>query len=199
MFRPGYKSGYQGRFEKYQLDDDFDDEDDNQNEDESESNPIQPEVTRAARGYDQDGVGEEEEEEELISKKQVKAAQINKYEKIAVISFSILVDGIQILLDILFGSGIIANRFIDIIFGILLFLYSLLRGLANARTTTATIAAFTGEQIPALDVAPFWTFDAFYLFYSNDQKIPIKIPGADKIIQKIVPMNVDGVRLPIKK
>lgn len=193
MFRPGYKSGYQGRFETALADDSTDEI---QGVEGSQSQ--QPEIPRQYRPYDQDGA-EEETEEQITAKSQSRTAHISKIEKVFVIGFSVVVDIVQIGFNALAGSGLVINRFIDIAYGILLFVYTVLRGIVNTRTTVATIATFVGEEMPAIDIAPFWTFDAFYIFYSNDGKLPINVPGASKIIGKVIPMNVDGVRLPVKK
>jgi hypothetical protein len=69
--------------------------------------------------------------------------------------------------------GIIVNRVIDIVVAIIFFGYALLKGLTIAEdakvygSITGTIA---GEFIPGLDIAPFFTIDAWYITHSIKAK-----------------------------
>jgi len=83
------------------------------------------------------------------------------------IGILIIIDGVQIALNLLFGVGIAVNRYIDIVVGGSLLLYLALRGeFGNAQTrqrlVIALIATFFLEQVPLLDTAPFWFLDGLF-------------------------------------
>lgn len=70
----------------------------------------------------------------------------------------VLMDSLQFLLDF-FAIGLLVNRYIDIVAGGALLLYLKLRGVLDSRITLLICASFVAEEIPIVDIAPFWTFD----------------------------------------
>lgn len=80
------------------------------------------------------------------------------------IAFTIFVDILQIVLDLAFGAGVIANRIIDVGFAFALLLIFHLKEVPLTPAQYASIAAaFVGEEVPALDSLPMWTLDVVYI------------------------------------
>lgn len=102
--------------------------------------------------------------------KRTTPSKVNSGEWILVVLALVTVDVIQIILDFMFTSGIIINRFIDILVGLSLALYLYSRGqLADKETSLRIImvlvVSFGVEQVPILDAAPFWTGDGLYFWH----------------------------------
>ncbi len=93
-------------------------------------------------------------------------SRISNAEWTLLIGLIVLTDITQIVLD-LFVVGVAINRFIDIGVAASMLLYFKIRGVKLNKARLGSIAAvFFGEMIPALDVAPFWSIDAVYIFFS---------------------------------
>lgn len=93
-------------------------------------------------------------------------SQISNVEWALIIGLVVLTDITQLVLD-LFVVGVAINRFIDIGVAACMLLYFKIRGVKLNKARLGSIAAvFLGEMIPALDVAPFWSIDAVYIFFS---------------------------------
>jgi hypothetical protein len=103
----------------------------------------------------------------VIEEKAIPYSWISGGEWIIVVSGLFFVDGLQIGLDLLFGSGIVLNRIVDIAVGIFFGFYLIVRGeFRNPKTRTriilAILATFFLELVPILDIAPFWVLDGIY-------------------------------------
>ena len=114
-----------------------------------------------------------------------------------VYAFFACVDLFQILLD-LTGYGEIANHFIDIGVGIILFGYGSMKKLWAPKKLGVLLATFIGEQIPFLNALPFWTLDIANLYsgtITSEQKAEM---AQNEFIQNTQkqPLNNDGSRLP---
>jgi len=82
-------------------------------------------------------------------------------------AFSLATDATQAALNFFFGAGVIVNRVIDVGFGFAILLIFYLKDVTLTPVQYGSIAAaFVGEQIPAIDTAPFWTIDMIYIFAS---------------------------------
>lgn len=82
------------------------------------------------------------------------------------IAVALVTDLLQIGLDILFGAGVIVNRFVDVIFALGFGMWLALSDVtlwSNPRIGLTLGATFIGEQIPGVDVFPFWTADVVYI------------------------------------
>lgn len=99
------------------------------------------------------------------------------------IAFTVFVDLLQIVLDLAFGAGVIANRIIDVGFAFALLLIFHLKDVPlTPAQYTSIAAAFVGEEIPALDALPMWTLDVFYIFASiKGQEVAEKAGVAGKV------------------
>ncbi len=76
------------------------------------------------------------------------------------------VDVIQMFLDG-FAIGIIANRFIDIVMGMFLTFYFLIRGIKLSKNRIiALCSSFLIEMIPIVDAFPAWSGDVIYTWMS---------------------------------
>jgi hypothetical protein len=96
------------------------------------------------------------------------------------IGFAVTVDLVELILDLLL-VGIIVNRIIDIIVAGIFFLYALAKGLTiaeDAKVFGSIGGTVIGEFVPGLDIAPFFTIDAWYITHT--------IKAKDKAIQKAV-------------
>ncbi len=83
------------------------------------------------------------------------------------IAFTVFVDILQIVLDLAFGAGVIANRIIDVGYAFALLLIFHLKDVPlTPAQYTSIAAAFVGEEIPALDALPMWTLDVVYICVS---------------------------------
>lgn len=79
-------------------------------------------------------------------------------------------DVAQITLDI-FGIGLIANRYIDIIVALALILYLPIRRVPLDFRTMAIIGgSFLAEEIPIVDAAPFWCYAVWKIKQWNQTK-----------------------------
>ncbi len=103
-------------------------------------------------------------------------------------AFTITIDIAQILLDLAFGAGVIANRIIDVGVAFALLLIFYLKGVSLTPAQYSSIcAAFIGEEIPAIDVLPMWTLDVFYIFMSiKGQELAEKAGVAGKVVEMAV-------------
>ncbi len=80
------------------------------------------------------------------------------------IAFTIFVDILQIVLDLAFGAGAIANRIIDVGYAFALLLIFHLKDVPlTPAQYTSIAAAFVVEEIPVLDAFPMWTLDVVYI------------------------------------
>lgn len=89
-----------------------------------------------------------------------------------VIGGLLLVDIIQIVLDVAFQIGVIANRFIDVVVGGAFAFYLQVRGekLSDPKRLIALIFTFLGEEVPEVDALPFWSLDGVYNFHLARQR-----------------------------
>ena len=78
-----------------------------------------------------------------------------------VIAALALIDAIQILLDFL-AIGLVFNRFLDLFVGPAFGLYLVLRNQIDGKMFFGLVVTFIGEEIPGLDVLPFWCLDGYY-------------------------------------
>ncbi len=147
---------------------------------------------------------------------------LHKIEWIALILLALIVDIIQILLNVFFGSGIIFNRFISLAAGIIFNGYLWFRGkeVMSGKQFVNALATMAGEQIPVADFIPFWTISliASYLVEKSKlnpettlgkigsgvkkvsavaKKVTIK-PDPKSLGIKPPPLNVGGIRPPRK-
>jgi hypothetical protein len=91
--------------------------------------------------------------------------KISTFGQVVFIAFAFLVDATEAILD-LFLIGIIANRIIDIIVAGIFFAYVFSKGLTIAedwKVYSSIVGTIAGEFIPGLDIAPFFTIDAWYI------------------------------------
>ncbi len=114
---------------------------------------------------------------------------------------SFIVDIIQIILNLLGGIGVVINRIITIVYGIIVAAYLSWRGVSmvNTKRLLGIVTTFVVELIPVLDSIPTWTIDIIWTWWTTKSKIIAKATGkldrANKLIGKI-PLNKNGVRLP---
>ncbi len=77
------------------------------------------------------------------------------------------IDVVQAFLDGADGLGVVINRFIDIVVGLSLVTYFLLRGVKlNAKRILALCLSFVLEEIPGLDAMPLWSGDVIYTWFT---------------------------------
>ena len=110
---------------------------------------------------------------------------ISKTEWGLYIAANVVVDLIQIGLDVALQIGVVVNRFIDIFWGMACALYLHLRGqsMANPKRLFGLIATFVGEEIPDVDVLPFWTLDAIYIMsLAKSEALLKQVPGASNVV-----------------
>ncbi len=100
------------------------------------------------------------------------------------ITFTVLVDIVQAVLNFAFGAGVLVNRIIDVGFAFSLLLIFYLKGVPLTPAQYGSIcAAFIGEEIPALDTLPMWTLDVVYIFASiKGQEVFEKMGVAGKVL-----------------
>lgn len=92
-----------------------------------------------------------------------KGSKISKTEWGLVIGATLVADIIQIALNFV-AVGVLVNRFIDIGVGAALIFYFWLRKVhLDTRALFSLGATFAAEEVPILDIAPFWTLDVFYI------------------------------------
>lgn len=114
---------------------------------------------------------------------------------------SFIVDIIQVILNLIGGIGVVINRIITIVYGIIVAAYLSWRGVSmvNTKRLLGFITTFVAELIPVLDSIPTWTIDIIWTWYTTKSKIIAKATGrldrANKLISKL-PLNQNGVRLP---
>lgn len=104
------------------------------------------------------------------------------------IAFALLVDGTEAILD-LFIIGAIVNRIIDIVVGGIFFLYALAKGLTiagDSKIYGSIFGTIAGEFIPGLDIAPFFTLDAWYITRSLKAKDRAEQQAVDEETKAIV-------------
>jgi hypothetical protein len=127
---------------------------------------------------------------------------IGKGERGVVYGLAGLVDLVQLILDILVVTEI-ANHIIDIVFGILLAIYAVLRKILTVKKSLVLIAYFCAEQIPFVNAVPFWTLDVRNL-YSGVPKTKEELNAQKEIEPEWVtlprnqktPLNEGGSRQP---
>lgn len=92
--------------------------------------------------------------------------KISKIEWALVLSFFVLVDLIQIIID-LFVVGVIVNRIIDPAAGMILAIYLKLRGLRLLKPSRigGIVGTFFLELIPIVDALPLWSLDVIFNYY----------------------------------
>ena len=89
------------------------------------------------------------------------ASKISSTEWWLLLGIYVAFDIFQFILDAL-AVGLVANRFIDIVLGMGLLLYLKMRGVPlNTKILALVGASFIAEEVPAIDVAPFWSFDVW--------------------------------------
>ena len=94
------------------------------------------------------------------------------------------VDTIQVFLDG-FAIGLIANRLIDIVMGMFLVFYFLMRGVKLGKNRIiALCSSFLIEEIPIVDAFPAWSADVIYTWMSvraEEKGIGLPTGTTDKI------------------
>ena len=113
-------------------------------------------------------------------------SKIPNFEWGLVIGAVATVDVVQIVLD-MFAIGVIANRFIDIVVGMVLPAYFWLRGVKlNAKKILSLIASFVGEELPIIDALPLWTLDVILIMAWDkaEGKIEKALPILDKSLER---------------
>ena len=121
--------------------------------------------------------------------KKTAAVNVNKritmLGQIVFIAFGLLVDGTQFFLDLIY-VGVIVNRIIDIVVAGIFFLYALLKGLSmaeDAKVYASIAGTVAGEFIPGIDIAPFFTIDAWYITQAIKKKDKLTQKTAQKAVQ----------------
>lgn len=108
--------------------------------------------------------------------------------QVVFIAFAMVVDGIELILDLLV-IGVIVNRIIDIVVAGIFFLYAHWKGLTLAEDTKvygSIGGTIVGEMIPGVDIAPFFTIDAWYITHSVKVKEAAAQQAVDKETKTIV-------------
>lgn len=145
------------------------------------------------------------------------ARRISKPERLLVYTVIIIVDISQIILNF-FVVGVIVNRILDVIVGILLFAYGFIRKLLTTRISLGIIGSFAIEEIPIVDVLPMWTLDVKWMYSTDDGKTEEEgYQDTEKLQEELTenarrggiiiddtrranslqkPLNQNGVRLP---
>jgi hypothetical protein len=98
--------------------------------------------------------------------------KITTFGQVVFIGFAITVDVTEFLLDIV-AVGLIVNRIIDAIVACIFFLYASWKGLTiaeDSKVYNSIVGTAAGEFIPGLDIAPFFTIDAWYITHSIKEK-----------------------------
>ena len=104
-------------------------------------------------------------------------SKISNVEWGLVIGALFTIDGTQIVLDLLVIGSLI-NRFIDIFVGMSLAFYLYLRNQLDWKAMLALIVTFFAEEIPGVDVLPFWGADGLYYMWKAKKDILLnQIPG----------------------
>ena len=143
-------------------------------------------------------------------------SKVSVLEWLIITAVAIIVDVIQIILNFIFGSGVIINRIISILFGGILVCYLTWRGvsLLSIKRLFGFTAALIVEEIPVLDFIPMWTADVIFTWWTTKSNIVSKVAGnfgkAGSITnplqslnsagtrgpQLLPPLNQDGIRAP---
>lgn len=109
--------------------------------------------------------------------------------QIIFITFGLLVDTTQFFLDLIY-IGVIVNRVIDIAVATIFFFYTLFKGLSiseDAKVYASIAGTVAGEFIPGVDIAPFFTIDAWYI----TQAIKHKDKLSKKAVQNAMKTAID--------
>ena len=117
--------------------------------------------------------------------------------------FTGIVDVIQIILD-LFVVGILINRILDIIIGIILIFWFFILRILTIRVAVGLGLSFIAEMIPILDIAPAWTLDVIYTAFrvnnEDKQKMSVFLAEQDamgianSIKARLGIINASGIR-----
>lgn len=103
-------------------------------------------------------------------KGRAKASDISNTEWGLVIGLIAILDFVQFILDVL-AIGLIANRLVDILIMLSLLFYFWMRGVEMDLFVLGTLCAvMVGEEVPGLDVAPFWTLDVWAIMRHDKAK-----------------------------
>ena len=123
---------------------------------------------------------------------------ISKGERWLVYGFFACIDALQVALD-LTVAGEVANHFIDIGAGAILFFYGTLKKLWTGKKLFVLLATFIGEQIPFVNALPFWTLDIRNLYSGTITEQGKVAMDQEKFLQNpdSRPLNVDGARAPV--
>lgn len=114
--------------------------------------------------------------------------KISAFGQAVFIIFALFIDGLEVVLD-LFVIGIILNRIIDIIVAGIFLIYATIKGLTLAEDSKvygSIAGTIVGEFIPGLDIAPFFTIDAWYITRSIKAKDRARQSMVDGQNQSIV-------------
>ena len=128
------------------------------------------------------------------------ASKIKKSEWIALYCVTGAIDIIQFLIDFT-GVGEIINEIIDIPIGMALGLYFFVRGAMDVQSALVLALAEVGEEMTAA-AGPFWIADVAFTHWkvlkkaTLDATIQVANEAASNIVEKIKPLNQDGVRQP---
>ncbi len=101
-------------------------------------------------------------------------SRISNFEWGLVTGAALVVDAVQVFLN-MFAIGIIANRGIDIVVGMVLPLYFYLRGVKlDSKKVFSWIGSFLLEEIPIVDSLPLWSGDMLLTMAldKTDKKLP---------------------------
>ncbi len=110
-------------------------------------------------------------------------SKFSAVERGLVIGAVVTIDLVQLWLNG-FVVGLIANRFIDILVGLALWLYFLLKGIKmTVKQILTMVSTFLLEEVPVVDSLPFWTLDviAVMAFDAAEEKLERAAPVVSKI------------------
>jgi len=153
-------------------------------------------------------------------------SKMKTWEWVVWLVLSIIVDVVQIILNVVFGSGVLINRLITLAFGSAMGGYLYFRGvsLVNPRVLLRYGGTFVAEFIPLMDFLPVWAIGTTLTWMTTKSAIVSKATGAATkasnlagkgrnalnnggvrspnngggVSTSIKPLVVDGVRSPMK-
>ena len=113
-----------------------------------------------------------------------KKSKISKTEWGMVLGAAATIDVLQIFLDA--GAiGVVANRLIDIVMGLALPFYFILRGVKlNGKRVIALALSFIAEEVPIVDALPCWSADVIYTWVTvtaEEKGIPLPTSTVPKL------------------
>jgi|GEM_PF-2737107 len=115
--------------------------------------------------------------------------RISTFGQVIFIGFAILVDITEIILDAAGGIGILINRILDPVVGLIFLVYALFKGLSisdNWAVFESIIGTIVGEFIPGFDILPFFTADAFFITHTIKNKDKARQAALEQEAQSIL-------------